>query len=95
MQWLCRDDELASAMERAAARERLVQAQSSETSLCNRDLTTRAWNILCRFTFLDCLTPVAAVVTHAMLPPMLHATQHGVSKEFLMETLKSNTTLEA
>ncbi|KAJ4407631.1 hypothetical protein N0V82_009882 [Gnomoniopsis sp. IMI 355080] len=88
LDWDTVSGELVPVLQHAAARECFVQAQCSETSLRDRGLTTRAWNILRRFTFLDCSMPVAAALAPMMPPPSFQMTQYGVSLDFLMETSK-------
>lgn len=91
----CNHDELATVLQHAAAREKATQARRGVISLCDRDLTTRAWNILRRLAFLDCVAPVAGASAPVMPPPSFDVTQHGVSLDFLMKTLNNENRLEA
>lgn len=86
---MCTHNDLAAVLQQAAAREKTVQTQSAGTSLADRGLTTRAWNILRHIAFLDCVAPVAGAMAFLMPPPSFHTTQHGVSLDFLMKALNT------
>lgn len=92
---MCIHNELATVLQQAAAREKIVQTQSGGTSLADRGLTTRAWNILRHIAFLDCVAPVAGAIASLMPPPSFHTTQHGVSLNFLMKAMNNDNRLAA